>query len=80
MTLVVKGGGQTLNQPDLAINPAQDQRAEIGRHGPAIEIPADGQAGDGRKTQMDWNRLLHGATSFSFIQSIIGVIQIISIG
>jgi hypothetical protein len=31
MTLVIKGSGQTLGQPDLAIDPAQDQRAEIGR-------------------------------------------------
>ena len=71
VTLVVKGGGQALGQPDLAVDAAQDQGAEIRRQRSAIEVPAHGQAVDGRKTQLDWDRLLHGATSFSFSEALL---------
>jgi hypothetical protein len=57
---VVECGGQALGQPDLAVDTAQDQRAEIRRQRSAIEPPAHAEAGDRGKTQLLWGRFGHG--------------------
>jgi hypothetical protein len=60
MSLVVERRGQTLGQSDLPIDAAQDHRAEVRGHRPAVEITAHRETGDGRKTQLFRGRLGHG--------------------
>ena len=60
MALVVEHVSETPGQADLAINTTQDHGAEVRGHRTAVEISADCEASDGRKTQLLWSRLGHG--------------------
>lgn len=77
VALVVKGSGHPRGQPDLAVDAAQNHRAEIRRQHSAIEIPAHGQAGDGRKAQRDWD-IESGTGDLAWLlRSVIGITSII---
>lgn len=57
MPTVLNGPRKALDKPDLVLDAAQQDGAEIRRHGAAVEVGAYGKTGNGWKTQLIWSKL-----------------------
>jgi hypothetical protein len=57
---------EAVGQPDLAVDPAQQERAKVRRQGSALEVSAHGMASHGRKTELFWARIGYKQTSCGF--------------
>ena len=66
LSLIMDGGGATRGQPNLAIDPSQQEGAKVRGQSSPRTIGSEGLARDGRKTQLVWGRMLHKQTSGDF--------------
>ncbi len=77
---ILDGRGQAGDQPGLSIYALQQEGTEITGNGTAFEVGTDGETSHGGKTKLGRDRITHGRSRLSFVRSVIGVIQIISMG
>ncbi len=69
MAIIGQGPSHALGQTDLAVHTAQQQGAEVGRHGATVEVGPDSEAVDGLKSKLIFGRLGHGANLLAFFRS-----------
>jgi hypothetical protein len=58
--------GEALGQPNLAVNPPQQEGTKVRRPRSTFEISPHRVPGDGRKTQLFWTKIGHKQTSCGF--------------
>src|SRR5215510_8450489 len=68
MALSVDRGGEALGQPNLAVDPSQQEGAKIRRQRATLEICAHRVPGDRRKAALFWARIEHKQTSCGFYE------------
>jgi hypothetical protein len=66
MPLIMDSCCKALREPNLAVDPSQEECAEVRRPGPTLEIRTDGLSDDRRKTQLFWARIGHKQTLCRF--------------
>jgi hypothetical protein len=66
MPLIVDSGGETLSQPDLAVDSPQQEGTKVRRQRPTLEISSHRLPGDRRKAELFWVRIEHKQTSCGF--------------
>jgi hypothetical protein len=66
MPLLMDSGRKACREPNLPVDPSQEECTEGRRQGPTLEIRTDGLSDDRRKTQLLWARIGHKQTSCRF--------------
>jgi hypothetical protein len=66
MPLIMDSCCKALREPHLAVDPSQEEYAEVRRQGPTLAIRTDGLSDDRRKTPLFWARIGHKQTSCRF--------------
>jgi len=73
MAPITDGRTQALDQASLAIRAMQQQRPEVARQRPALEVGPHREVGHGRKAKLGRGKLIHGQSRLCFVRSGIGV-------
>jgi hypothetical protein len=63
MPFIMDGCRKAVGETNLAVDPAQQERAKIRREGSTVEIRTEGLTRHGRKTELLWARIAHKQTS-----------------
>src|SRR5215831_15310953 len=66
MPVIMDSGREALGQPDLAVDPPQQERAKVRRQGPTLKISPHRLPSDSTKAQLFWARIEHKQTSCGF--------------
>ena len=66
MPLIMDSCRKTRREPNLQVDPSQEECTEVRRPGPTLAIRTDGLSDDRRKTPLLWARIEHKQTSWRF--------------